>query len=113
MVLGRFATTLYGFAEADVMYHSTQSFNDFQGNGIIAHPGTYAGDHTRTVFTVRDSRFGVRVKSPAPQGYSFTANLEADFLGSEPGIYQTTGGNAPGSRTISMRDSAMRSTASS
>lgn len=94
-VFGRFATTIYGFAEADVMYHSTQSYNDFAGNGLVAKPGSYAGDHTRTTFTARDSRFGLRLKAPSPKGYSFTANLEGDFLGSEPGIFQSTGGTAP------------------
>lgn len=94
-VFGKWATTLYGFAEGDFMYNSTQSFNDFAGNQQVARPGTYAGDHARTVFTARDSRLGVRVKTPSPAGYSFTANLEGDFLGSEPGIYQNTGGTAP------------------
>jgi hypothetical protein len=94
-VFGKWSTTLYGFAEADFMYNSTQSFNDFAGNQQVARPGTYAGDHGRTVFTARDSRLGLRVRTPSPEGYTFTANLEGDFLGSEPGIYQNTGGTAP------------------
>jgi hypothetical protein len=94
-VLGKFATTVYGFVEGDVMYHSTQSFNDAVFNGQVAKSGTYAGDHGRTTFSVRDSRLGFRMKAPSPKGYSFTATLEGDFFGSEPGIYQSTGGTAP------------------
>ncbi|WP_224372163.1 hypothetical protein [Hyalangium versicolor] len=94
-VFGKWSTTIYGFAEADFMYHSTEGFNDFVGNQQVPRPGTFAGDHGRTTFTARDSRFGLRVKTPSPAGYSFTANLEADFLGSEPGIFQNTGGTAP------------------
>ena len=77
------------------MHNSTQGFNDFAGNQQMPRPGTFAGSHGRTTFTARDSRLGVRVKTPSPQGFSFTANLEGDFLGSEPGIYQNTGGTAP------------------
>lgn len=94
-VFGKWSTTLYGFVEADFMYNSTQAFNDFAGNQQVPRPGTFAGSHGRTVFSARDSRLGVRVKTPAPEGYSLTANLEGDFLGSEPGIYQNTGGTPP------------------
>jgi hypothetical protein len=94
-IIGKWSTTLYGFVQTDAMYNSTQSFNDFAGNQQVLRPGTYGGDNGRTVFTARDSRFGVRLRAPAPTGYGFTANLEGDFIGSEPGIYQNTGGTAP------------------
>ncbi|HVE83919.1 MAG TPA: hypothetical protein VND93_13765, partial [Myxococcales bacterium] len=61
----------------------------------VARPGTYAADHGRTVFTARDSRLGFRLSTPAPAGYTVTAVFEGDFLGSEPGIFQSSGGTAP------------------
>ena len=46
-VLGKWSTTLYGFAEADYIYDTTQSYIEFPGNTQVARPGTYAGDHPR------------------------------------------------------------------
>src|SRR5438067_1911599 len=38
--VGKFAATLYGFAEFDGIWDSTQSFNDIAGNGLVARSGT-------------------------------------------------------------------------
>src|SRR5579863_910132 len=63
-IFGKWSTTLYGFVQTDAMYNSTQSFNDFAGNQQVLRPGTYGGDNGRTVFSGRDSRFGVRLRAP-------------------------------------------------
>ncbi|HZN94629.1 MAG TPA: hypothetical protein VFB81_18065, partial [Myxococcales bacterium] len=49
----------------------------------------------RLVFTARDSRLGFRLSALVPPGYTATAVFEGDFLGSEPGIFQSTGGTTP------------------
>src|ERR1700722_5946557 len=36
VVFGKWATTFYGFVEADTIYDSTQSFNDGAGNAQVA-----------------------------------------------------------------------------
>ena len=68
---------------------------DFSANLQVARPGTYSATHGRLVFTARDSRLGFRLSAPAPAGFTATAVFEGDFLGSEPGIFQNTGGTAP------------------
>jgi hypothetical protein len=40
VVLGKWATTLYGFIEDDNIYDSTESLLDIGGNSQIARPGT-------------------------------------------------------------------------
>ncbi len=81
LVLGKWATTLYGFVQGDMMWNSTQSSNDFISNAQIARPGTYAGDNGRMVFTVRDSRIGVRVQVPETKNLRLSATFELDLLG--------------------------------
>lgn len=81
LVVGRFATTIFGFAQADVMWFSTQSFNDYAGNLQVARPDTYAGQHGRTEFSARDSRLGFRIQAPELPWMRASALLETDFLG--------------------------------
>jgi hypothetical protein len=81
LAVGKVTATLYGFAQADVMWHSTQSFNDYGSNFAVARPGTFAGEHGRTQFSVRDSRLGVRLQAPALSWLRASAVLEMDFLG--------------------------------
>jgi hypothetical protein len=81
VVIGKFAATLYGFVEGDAIWDSTQSFSDVAGNTQIAAPTSYAGSHARTQFGVRNSRFGVRVKSPETAWFRANAVLEMDFEG--------------------------------
>ncbi|MBL8635305.1 MAG: hypothetical protein JNM40_18915 [Myxococcales bacterium] len=81
LVIGKWATTLFGFAQADVMYFSTQSFNDYAGNLQVARPDTFAGQHGRTEFTARDSRIGFRIEAPELSWLRASALLEMDFLG--------------------------------
>jgi hypothetical protein len=79
--VGKFATTLYGFTEFDSIWDSTQSFNDTAGNAQVARPGTYAGGNTRVQFGMRNSRFGIRVKSPETRWFRASGVVEMDFEG--------------------------------
>jgi hypothetical protein len=81
-VLGKWSTTLYGFAEADYIYDSTQSFTDLSGNSQIARGGTYAGNHARMQFSPRNSRIGFRMRAPESHGIRASALVETDFFGS-------------------------------
>ena len=81
LVLGRWKTTLYGFVQADAMWHSTQSFNDFGSNFQVARPGTAAGEHSRMEASIRDSRIGVRVQAPELAWFRASAVFELDLLG--------------------------------
>src|SRR5262249_16768989 len=81
VVMGKWATTIYGFVEADHIFDSTQSFNDAAGNGLVAYPGTYAGEKSRVQFGIRNSRFGVRMKAPEYSSIRTSAQFEMDFLG--------------------------------
>jgi hypothetical protein len=86
-VVGKFATTMYGFIEGDLINDSTQSFTESAGMGAILRPGTAGGggDHGRTMMAVRNSRLGFRLKAPEVGGIRPSALLEMDFLGNQPG----------------------------
>ncbi|HEY4220950.1 MAG TPA: hypothetical protein VGO62_06395 [Myxococcota bacterium] len=88
-VISKFDLTLYGFAELDSIFDSTQSLNDLAGNPVIAKAGTYAGDHGRVTFSVRNSRIGFKLKAPAVLGIKSSATIEADFFGNQPGSPNT------------------------
>jgi hypothetical protein len=81
VVVGKFAATIYGFIEADSIWDSTQSFNDDLGNAAIAQRSTYAGSHSRVQFGIRNSRLGIRIKSPATSWFRAAGVLEGDFEG--------------------------------
>lgn len=81
LVVGKWATTIYGFAQADVMYHTTQSFNDYAGNLQVARPGTFAAEHGRMEASARDSRIGLRLQAPELPWLRASGLLEMDFLG--------------------------------
>jgi len=83
VVLGKWATTLYGFAEADSIYDTTRSFNDLAGSAIIQAAGTTGGDNSRVTFGVRNSRLGFRLKAPEVGGVRGSALIETDFLGTQ------------------------------
>jgi hypothetical protein len=74
-------STLYGFAQMDFVWNSTQSFEDATGNGQVARPDTYAGAHSRFVGTIRNSRFGFRLAAPAWGAIKASGNLEFDLGG--------------------------------
>jgi hypothetical protein len=89
VVLGKWATTFYGFVEADSIVDSTQSLNDLAGNAAIARTGTYAYSHGRVQFGARNSRIGFRLKTPEFAGIRTSAVLETDFLGNQSLGYAT------------------------
>jgi hypothetical protein len=84
LVISKWSATLYGFAQVDVIGDSTQSFTDFPGNTQVARPGTFAGDHGRFTFAVRNSRIGFKLRAPEYHKVRATAQLEMDFLGPSP-----------------------------
>ena len=80
VVVSKWSTTLYGFAEGDYIYDSTQSFKDIPGATLVARPDTYAGQNSRTQFSTRNSRFGLRLKAPEYHGIRESALFESDFV---------------------------------
>jgi hypothetical protein len=84
VVLGKWATTLYGFVEDDNIYDTTRSFNDLAGAGLVARAETQAGQNGRFTVGVRNSRIGFRLKAPElSNGVRASAMLEMDFLGTQ------------------------------
>ena len=86
--------TIYGFAEADGMWDSTESFNDGLNNGVIAHPLTQEGRYSRFQMTIRNSRLGFRGQAPDLHGVRASGLLEFDLFGNQPSI--NGGGGSPG-----------------
>ena len=80
----RWDADLYGFVELDAIHDSTQSFLEIAGNGAIARPGTYAGDHGRSQLSARNSRIGLELGAPEYRGIRASAQLEMDFFGNQP-----------------------------
>ncbi len=93
LVVGKWSATLYGFAEADYAFDSTESYSDLAGSGQVAHPGTYAAKNPRSQFGIRNSRFGFRFRAPEYHGVRASAQIETDFLGdwSPPTYVAATG----------------------
>jgi len=81
LVLGKFATTIYGFVEADAIHDSTGGLNDLQGNALIARNESFAGQHGQLIGTIRNSRWGIRIKAPEFHGIRVSGMIEMDFLG--------------------------------
>lgn len=89
VVVGKWATTLYGFVEADSIFDTTQSLNDLAGNAQIARPSAYGGYHSRLQFGARNSRLGLRLKAPEVGGVRASGVVETDFLGTQSLGYAT------------------------
>ena len=86
LMVGKFATTMYGFVEADFIHDSTRGFIDLAGNSTITSPGNNDQyNNGQTIFGARNSRLGFRIKSPDFWGFRPSAMVEADFLGNQPG----------------------------
>ena len=83
LVLSKWSATLYGFAEADLIYDTTQSLNEVPGNAQIARPESYAGSHSRLMVSIRNSRLGLRIRAPEWHGIRASAVAEMDFLGTQ------------------------------
>lgn len=83
-VHAKWDATLYGFAELDAIWDSTQGFGELAGGSLIARSGTLAGDNGQTTFTGRNSRIGIKVAAPEVNSIKASAQLEMDFLGNQP-----------------------------
>jgi len=83
LVLSKWSATIYGFAETDFIYDTTQSLNEVPGNSQIARPETYAGSHSRFTVSIRNSRFGLRLRAPEWHHIRASAVGEMDFLGTQ------------------------------
>lgn len=79
----KWETQLYGFVEADAIVDSTQSLTEVAGNNALARPDTYAGQHGRFEYSVRNSRLGFRVRAPEFYRLNASAVVEMDFLGNQ------------------------------
>ncbi|MEO8548916.1 MAG: hypothetical protein ABI678_03060 [Kofleriaceae bacterium] len=95
-VHSKWDATLYGFAELDAIWDSTQGFGELAGGAPIARPGSLAGDHGQLTFTPRNSRIGFKLAAPEANGIKASGQLEMDFFGNQPpGISEaSTYGNA-------------------
>lgn len=107
LVVGKWSTTIYGFAETDLINDSTQSFNDVAGNALVLRPNgipyvpaagvapppqnTYPANHGRTQMSVRNSRLGLQLRAPETHHVRVSGMVETDFLGYEPAPSATTG----------------------
>jgi hypothetical protein len=85
IVVGKWSTSIYGFAEGDYIYDSTQGFIDIPGAPLVARPGTYSGDHSQMQFSTRNSRIGLRLRAPEYNGIRASALFEGDFNVTVPG----------------------------
>jgi hypothetical protein len=83
-VLGKWSPKFYGFVQLDGVVDTTQSFNDQAGNTAVAKPDTYAGDHSRLQLSAQHTRFGWKWNTPGEGDVKASANIEADFLGTQP-----------------------------
>lgn len=81
LVTAKMKVTLFGFAQADFAWNSTQSCQEYCSNFLIQKSGTYRGDHSRLAFSPRDSRFGIRFAAPEEHGIRASGLLETDFFG--------------------------------
>src|SRR5947208_2916966 len=97
----RWQMSIYGFAEFEGMYDTTQSFSDSPGNSPILRSdgsrpaylpvGTdelkgviYGAYHGRMQATVRNSRFGFKLTPPEYAGIKSTGVIEVDLFGNQP-----------------------------
>jgi hypothetical protein len=88
--INKFKVTLFGFAELDMMRDSTQFLTEAPGNGIVrgnTDVTKFAGTHERTMFSVKNSRVGLKLGAPEVGGVKSSGFFEADFFGNQPLAY--------------------------
>ena len=78
---GKWAVTFYGFLEADLIFDTTRSYNDYIGSALVARGDTYDGRTGRTQSSIRNTRLGFAFESPLIGQVKPSAVLEADFFG--------------------------------
>src|SRR5579871_1094883 len=83
---------IHGFAQADYISDSTQSFNETVGDGKVAPQGVtnVNGDNGISQFSLRNSRISLLAKETAAD-WAFKGYIETDFLGITNN--STVGGN--------------------
>ena len=86
----QFKLTIFGFVEVDYIYDTTRSYNDAMGSSLVQPDNTYAGRHSRSQFSMRNSRLGFAFESPTVGGVKPTAVLEADFFGHQDSPPETS-----------------------
>jgi hypothetical protein len=94
----QFRLTVFGFVEMDYIYDTTRSYDDAMGSSVVARQETYAGNHSRSQFSMRNSRLGFAFASPTVGGVKPIAVLEADFFGhqeSPPSTSESTYFDSP------------------
>jgi hypothetical protein len=87
----KWAGSIYGWLQADIVYDTTQSYaNEGSGGGILAAPNTYAGENGRLQYSFRNSRLGFRGNAPEVMGLRPSGLVEFDFNGNQPpGLTET------------------------
>jgi hypothetical protein len=83
VVFARWSTTLYGFVEVDSIYDTTRSFTEAPGSGLVAEPGTVAGNNPRFQLAVRNSRLGLQMRAPETFGIRVSGQFECDMQGTQ------------------------------
>jgi hypothetical protein len=81
LVAAKLKTTIYGFVENSFIHDSTESCAEICGATQIQRPDTYRGNHGRTTFSARSSRFGIRIAAPEQSGIRTSGLIETDFFG--------------------------------
>lgn len=79
----KWSLAFFGFVEADYITDSTRSYNDDIGPALVARSDTYDGRAGRTQFSVRNTRIGLALASPAIGSTRPSALIEGDFFGSQ------------------------------
>jgi hypothetical protein len=76
--------TFFGVIQADYIVDSTRSYNESIGPTQVARSDTFEGTVGRTQFSMRNTRFGMSLESPAIGGVTPSAVLQGDFAGNQP-----------------------------
>jgi hypothetical protein len=90
------AVTFFGTIQADYIADSTRSYNDYIGQTLVARTDTYEGRAGRTQFSMRNTRVGLLLDSPALGSVVPSAVFQGDFSGNQPGVPYVPPGS-PGS----------------
>lgn len=79
----KWSVTFYGFVEADYIYDTTRSYNDYIGPSLVQHSYVYEGTVGRTQFSMRNTRLGFAFQAPQIGNLRPSALLEGDFFGNQ------------------------------
>jgi hypothetical protein len=90
LVVSKLKLTLYGYVEGNFKYDSTQTCVEFCGSSQVQRPGTYKGEHGRSIISARDSRIGIRIAAPEQHGLRISGVIEGDFFGPTTTTEQST-----------------------